>query len=292
MNENPLVSVIIPVYNHENYVQETIKSIINQTYQNIELIVINDGSKDSSYQKILELKEECEKRFSNVVMETKENEGTCETYNKLISKCSGKYIYLIASDDISKPQAIEKEVEFLENNSDYVLAVGNNEVIDKDGNLKQKETSTDIMSEVKKIDFNSDDFGTYSTLFFVGNYIPNGYLVRADLLKEKVHFTKDAPLEDWYEMLQLSKYGKFKYIDEILFSYRIHGENTFTQAKKMRKMARQTFAYEVKLLKGVDLSMCLPEVTKTLWQYKYFGKIAKFMKKFELKRKFKKSKTV
>ena len=287
MNNNPLVSVIIPVYNHENYIQAAIKSIINQTYQNIELIVINDGSKDSSYQKMIELKEECEKRFSNVIMETKENEGTCKTYNKLISKSNGKYIYLIASDDISKPQAIEKEVEFLENNSDFVLAVGNNEVIDKDGNLKQKETSTDIMSKIKKINFNSEDFGTYSTLFFVGNYIPNGYLVKADLLKEKVHFTPEAPLEDWYEMLQLSKYGKFKYIDEILFSYRVHGENTFTQAKKMRKMARQTFNYEINLLKKLDLSNCLPEVAKTRWQYKYLGKIAKFMKKFELKRKFK-----
>lgn len=287
MNNEVLVSVIIPVYNHENYVQKTIKSIINQTYKNIELILIDDGSKDNSYQKILELKEECNQRFSNVIIKTKENEGTCKTYNKLISMCSGKYIYIIASDDISKPDAIKKEVEFLENNSDYVLVVGNNEVIDTEGNLKQKETSTDIMSKLKKINFNSEDFGTYSTLFFIGNYIPNGYLVRADLLKEKVHFTKEAPLEDWYEMLQLSKYGKFKYIDEILFSYRVHGENTFTQAKKMRNMARQTLKYEVNLLKKLDLSNCLPEVAKTRWQYKYLGKIAKFLKKFELKRKYK-----
>ena len=61
-----LVSVIIPAYNHEKYVQETIKSIINQTYQNIELIVIDDGSKDSTWQKILEMKDKCGRRFEKV----------------------------------------------------------------------------------------------------------------------------------------------------------------------------------------------------------------------------------
>ena len=73
MSNNPLVTVIIPVYNHENFVQTAIKSIINQTYQNIQLIVIDDGSKDFSYQKVLELKKECEKRFPKTYFETKEN---------------------------------------------------------------------------------------------------------------------------------------------------------------------------------------------------------------------------
>lgn len=68
-----LVSVLIPAYNHEKYVQGAIKSIINQTYQNIELIIVDDGSKGSTWQKIQELKEECEKRFVRVHFETKQN---------------------------------------------------------------------------------------------------------------------------------------------------------------------------------------------------------------------------
>lgn len=289
MNNNPLVSVIIPVYNHEKYVQTAIKSIINQTYQNIQLLVIDDGSKDSSYQKVMELKEECEKRFPKTYFETKPNEGSRATYNKLIEKAEGKYIYLNASDDISKPQAIEKEVEFLENNPDYVLAVGNNEVIDSDGNLQDVPTARENLAKARKIKFESEDFGNYSTLFLIGNHIPNGYLVRKEIFDKCGKFTNDAPLEDWWEMLQLSKYGKFKFIDEILFSYRIHGENTMLQSKHMRQMARQTFAHELKILKNADFSTMLPIVRKTYLQYKFFGKLAKFAKKLELKSKFKNS---
>jgi len=87
------------------------------------------------------------------------------------------------------------------------------------------------------------------------NYI---HPVEGEIVKEIFDkcgkFTDEAPLEDWWEMLQLSKYGKFKFIDEILFSYRIHGENTMLQSKHMRQMARQTFAYELNLLKNADFS--------------------------------------
>ena len=66
-----LVSVIIPAYNHERFVQQTIRSIIGQSYKNIELIIIDDGSTDSTWLKINELKKECEERFSRVVFKTK-----------------------------------------------------------------------------------------------------------------------------------------------------------------------------------------------------------------------------
>lgn len=257
----PLVSVLIPAYNHENYIQETIESIINQTYPNIELIILDDGSKDKTWEKITELKPKCENRFVKSHFETKQNEGTCITLNKLLKLSSGEFVYIIASDDLAKPQAIEKEVKFLQDNPDYALAVGDNEYVDSMGkqifrtqkaftsNIKNAKYKTvkEFLSSKLKIDFLSDDFGSYKTLY-KENYIPNGYLIRKNIFETIGNFTKNAPLEDFWLMLQISKYKKMKYIDEILFSYRIHDTNTIGNSTRMRELTTQTRNYEQKLL--------------------------------------------
>lgn len=257
----PLVSVLIPAYNHENYIQETIESIINQTYPNIELIILDDGSKDKTWEKITELKPKCENRFVKIHFETKQNEGTCMTLNKLLKLSSGEFVYIIASDDLAKPQAIEEEVKFLQDNPDYALAVGDNEYVDSMGkqifrtqkaftsNIKNAKYKTvkEFLSSKLKIDFLSDDFGSYKTLY-KENYIPNGYLIRKNIFETIGNFTKNAPLEDFWLMLQISKYKKMKYIDEILFSYRIHDTNTIGNSTRMRELTTQTRNYEQKLL--------------------------------------------
>lgn len=259
--KNNLVSVLIPAYNHENYIQETIESIINQTYPNIELIILDDGSKDKTWEKITELKPKCENRFVKIHFETKQNEGTCITLNKLLKLSSGEFVYIIASDDLTKPQAIEKEVKFLQDNPDYALAVGDNEYVDSMGkqifrtpktftsNIKNAKYKTvkEFLSSKLKIDFLSDDFGSYKTLY-KENYIPNGYLIRKNIFETIGNFTKNAPLEDFWLMLQISKYKKMKYIDEILFSYRIHDTNTIGNSTRMRELTTQTRNYEQKLL--------------------------------------------
>lgn len=269
-----LVSVLIPAYNHEKYVQGTVESIIAQTYKNIELIVVDDGSKDSTWQKIQELKEKCEQRFIRVHFETKDNEGTCKTLNKLLSLAQGEYIYIIASDDLAKPQAIEKEVKFLSSNPEYALVVGDNEIIDGDGktcywdkkrnniyDIKRAKYKTfcDFLQKAKKLKFSSEGFGTYPTLY-TGNYIPNGYLIRKSIFDKVGFFTPEAPLEDYWLMLQISKYAKMKYIDQILFSYRWHGSNTIKNTEKMRMFTQQTSEYEEKSLSNTNEKDVLPDV--------------------------------
>ncbi len=274
MNE-PLVSVIIPAYNHEKFVQETILSIINQTYQNIELLILDDGSKDSTWQKIQQMKDDCLKRFANVSFETQSNHGTCYTLNRLFSYTKGKYIYLIASDDIAKPDAIKKEVEFLENNPDYALVVGDNEFIDDKSQRcfwDEKRNICYNKNEAKYLTFAQFlnikgtcpvKFGSYINLVFI-NHVPNGYLIRKSILDIIEPFNSEAPLEDWFLMLQISKYAKMKYLDEILFSYRWHQNNTIKNDKLISEYAGKTFEYELNLLKRIDTNKVLPEVKNVI----------------------------
>ncbi len=271
---NDLISVIIPACNHEKYVQETIQSIINQTYQNIELIIIDDGSKDSTWQKIQEMKQVCENRFSRFVFETQENQGTCKTLNKLISLSQGEYLYLIASDDIAKPDAIEKEYNFLSKNPNYALCVGDDEFIDSESKVCYWDNELNIEYDKKKaiyisfgnflqknhnFSFLSNKFGRYDSLN-IGNHIPNGYLVRKSIFEKIGQFTPDAPLEDYWLMLQISKYAKMKYFDEILFSYRWHNTNTAQNREKMINMTNKTKEYEEYILENLDFNTVLPIV--------------------------------
>ena len=257
------VSVIIPAYNHELYVQHTIKSIIAQSFRDIELIVIDDGSKDNTSQKINELKSECEKRFVNVHFETKNNERTCKTLNKLLSLAQGEFVYLIASDDIAKPEAVRKEYEFLSTHPNYVLAVGDNEFINGENQrigwddamnpvpldeAPHKTFREKISVDSLGLDFSSEDFGSYKKLLR-NNHVPNGYMIRRSALKDVI-FTPDAPLEDLYLMLQLAKRGKFKFIDEILFSYRWHQSNTAAKRSHMLNITWQTYRYEKSLVEA------------------------------------------
>ncbi len=271
----PLVSVLIPAYNHENYVQEAIKSIISQTYENIELLVVNDGSVDSTWQKICEMELECKKRFVRVVFWTQKNLGVCMTLNELVDNARGDYIYLIASDDKAFPFSIEKEVDFLDENPDYALCVGDNELIDFVGkkcywNKKQNiiyekekcEYSTvgDYLQRTRGFDFSSAKFGTYEELFKI-NHIPNGYLIRRKVF-DNFRYTKKAPLEDWNLMLHIAKYYKMKYFSEILFMYRWHSANTVKKHTRMLMLETATRQYETKLISKIDLCSVLPDVAE------------------------------
>ena len=272
-----LISVVIPAYNHEKYIEECIRSIMAQTYQNIELLVLDDGSKDKTFEILHSLKPECEDRFVRVVFETQENQGMPKTSNILIEKANGTYIYGIASDDKAKPYAIERLHDFLSQNPDYVLAVGDNEIIDQDSNRIYWDNKRNIVSaenascrtvgEDLGIN-NTDKFGHYETLLR-SNHVPNGYLIRRQAMIDCGKYDPDILLEDWYIHLQLIKIGKFKYIPDILFSYRWHDSNTIKSEaieKKRKEIYRQIYLHE----KNYCFSNGYKKLWKKMWS-KQFG---------------------
>ena len=109
----PLITVLLPVYNGFKYLDEAMKSILNQTFQNFEFIIIDDGSTDDSV-KIIKSYDDNRIRL----VENRNNPGQSETLNKGLSLTRGKYIARMDQDDISMPERLKKQFEFMENNLD------------------------------------------------------------------------------------------------------------------------------------------------------------------------------
>lgn len=122
--EFPLISAVIPAYNHEKYIGAAISSLIAQTYPNIELLVMDDGSLDKTWSIIQGMEPSCRQKFSRMSLETQKNQGVSATLDGLIQKAGGEYIYYLGSDDVAEPEAIKTLHAFLSKNSDHVLAVG------------------------------------------------------------------------------------------------------------------------------------------------------------------------
>ena len=110
-----------------------------------------------------------------------------------------------------------------------------------------------------KMNFSSKAFGTYPSLY-TGNYIPNGYLIRKSIFEKIGYFTPEAPLEDYWLMLQISKYAKMKYLNNILFSYRWHKTNTIKNTDRMQMFTEKTLEYEEKILSNISKEDVLPGV--------------------------------
>jgi alpha-1,3-rhamnosyltransferase len=256
---NDLVTVAIPAYNHQDYVQETIYSIIKQTHENIELVIFNDGSTDNTDAKIKELLPECKKRFVRLEYISKENEGLAATWNRAIDWAHSDYLYTIASDDIAMPQAVETLYHFLSRHKKYALAVGDNQIINEKGERcywdKQRNNTTiehvvyhtfvEFMKRNRRgrRRFKPRKYGTYKTLL-KGNYITNGKMFRIPLLIKVGKFIPGMKLEDWYINLQLAKYYKMKYIDKILLSYRWHNDNTIKNPAYIKNCDKEILEYE------------------------------------------------
>lgn len=258
-NTLPIVSVFMPVYNRGDLVQASIRGLLNQTYPAIELLVLDDGSTDDSVAKVEAMRAECEQRF--VSFKFLKNDHNCDlpaAMNRLSAIATGKYIMRNDSDDIAHPECVAKEVAFLEAHPGYVLAVGESEFIDGSGDrigwteqhraCPLESATYKTFGEFLQIRELGERFGSYEELI-TGNHIPGGYVVVAEAWKKALPFTEEAPLEDWYVMLQLAKLGKFAFLDEILYSYRWHTANTMKKVARIQYVGAKTFDYEEKLVR-------------------------------------------
>ncbi|MEZ8805119.1 glycosyltransferase family 2 protein [Vibrio atlanticus] len=127
MSDSPLISVILPVYNCEKYIKDSVTSIIRQTYKNFELIIIDDGSTDDTLKILSNFSDE------RIKIVTRENKGLIFSLNEGVSLSKGDYIARMDADDISDPERLEGQLRFLEKNKDIQIVGSSIHIIDEDG---------------------------------------------------------------------------------------------------------------------------------------------------------------
>lgn len=135
----PKVSVLIPAYNHAKYLRDTIESVLNQTFQNFELLISDDCSKDDTVQIIKSFSDE---RITGIFF--KENKGTVRSLNHLLSLAKGEYIAVLGSDDVWELNKLEKQLEVLENDKSLSACFSWATIIDQNSNVIDNESDFPI----------------------------------------------------------------------------------------------------------------------------------------------------
>lgn len=283
----PLVSVHISAYNHQDYIGDSIQSVIDQAYKNLEFIIINDGSEDNTHQVILKYIEKCNLRFIRFQYINRDNKGLSATKNECLHWARGKYFTGIASDDIMLENKIQVLVESLENSNDtYAAAFGDANFIDAVGNkinLDSKGHATisknegftsflDFYTCNRRFDYKDEQiFGSYETLLG-GNYLPAmSQIIKTDLVREVGGWTAGNMIEDWEMWLKLSKKYKFRYINEPVALYRWHEGNS------IKVYSEQLETDIIKLLLQ-ERNYASKNNLKTIWELNYFYKLFIFIK--------------
>lgn len=205
-SKDPLVSVVMAVYNGDKYLKESIESILNQTYKNIEFIVINDGSLDNT-KEILEKYQQKDPRIK--VLNNGINKGLIYSLNKGFKEAQGKYIARMDADDISLLKRLEKQVEYMEKNNQVALCSGLIKIFKNKNKFLTKKLKLILPSEQIE-----------SSLLFK-NYIAHPVvMLRKSELKNLEYKEINKGMEDYGLWLDLIKKNKIVILPEVLLKYR------------------------------------------------------------------------
>lgn len=243
---NPLVTVIIPVYNAARYIEQTINSVLEQTYKNIEIVVMNDGSTDESESIILNL----QKRNSQIRYHYKANSGVSDTRNKGIALAKGDYIAFLDADDVWKPDNLEKKIrvlistgkkwafsdlEYIDENSNSMKIERNNftpfNVVDNlllwEGDVVPGPCSNIIVSK--------EQFATVSFDTRLSSPADRDICIQLAVKSEPVYLDEKLWLYRQHSLSMTST--NYKVIDEMLLLYKKADKNNWFSSKRLRRKA-------------------------------------------------------
>lgn len=221
----PLVSVVIPAYNHEKYITEAIKSVIYQDYPRLEIIVIDDGSQDDTYIKAESCLKNCQRPYK---LEHHTNRGAPATLNYGCSIAQGDYIAILNSDDRFHPQRISIMIRGLQ---EY----GNRFAFSKVRHIDENGFLHPYQEYYHKLLTKAEGFPSLSFALLLENLaITTGnFLIKHNLLEEVGPFAPFITCHDWDYLLRVILIEEPLYYPEELLDYRIHSQNTLKDNVKL-----------------------------------------------------------
>jgi alpha-1,3-rhamnosyltransferase len=237
------ISIIIPCYNHEKFVERTLNSVIADTYPYKEIIIINDGSPDNSDAKIRNwiLKNSDKIAISYL---SRENKGICVTLNEMTLMAKGKYILPLASDDCLYGNTIASRIQILEENPKKTVLLNDAFVVDESDTIIMESSATDYWKADKR-KYMTDEGLIYECIRGpkIGGPI---IMYNRSILDEIGMHPEDLRIEDWYFYQRAACVKRMVYVDFKVALYRVHGDN-FSGAEM--KHAAKIVTYILKVLR-------------------------------------------
>jgi glycosyltransferase involved in cell wall biosynthesis len=218
----PLVSVLIPAFNHERFVQRCLDSVLQDPYPAKELIVIDDGSTDGTAERIADwVATHC----MDIPIEYvhRENRGIAATLNELAARASGEFLRPGASDDYLLPGGLDAQVRYLLAHPDKGAVIGDSIVVDQDDN-KLHDSGMGLLHGGSKTLYRSDDGIRRAIIshWAIGGPVA---LMRRSALDTVDRWSEGLRIEDWDMFLRLAARDALGFIDVGVCAYRIHGTN-------------------------------------------------------------------
>src|SRR3989344_881067 len=235
----PLISVIMPVYNSEAYIESSVESILNQSYTNFEFIIIDDASTDKTYDRLLKLIK-IDKRI--VLVKNKRNEGVTKSLNKALKIAKGKYIIRMDADDWSYPNRFKLQVDLMENNPDVVVSGSYVEIC----NSKLK------MKNLRK--YHLDDTTIRKHIFRYSPFAHPATIWKTKVLKENLYSEVIIVSQDYELYFRVGKIGKFMNLDKPLLKLRMHNNSVSASKSGLQWNTTVLIRFNAILMHGYEMS--------------------------------------
>lgn len=253
----PLVTIMTPCYNGETYVHRFFESVLRQTYPNLELIFVNDGSQDRTEEIALGYSQALKDRGIRYQYIYQENGGQAAAINQALKIFRGEYLTWPDSDDWMSDDCIEKKVTYLQTHPEKGYVLCRTAVV----------TEADIS---KKVEIfyrkNTDNGWLFDDLIFENDiyFAPGGYLVRSSAFLDALpsrHIYECKTGQNWQLLLPIAYKYECGFLDDILYYYLIRGDSHSRAERNFSQLYEKTFRHQ-DTLETVVASMDMPEDEK------------------------------